>query len=188
MSKPRILIGTTGSIDIVKLPEYLNAIKEEIDCHLSVLMTPTALTFFPAETMAIYADRVISGDQPVDWPTDKPSKIVADHDILLVIPTTANTLSTVANGGATNRLTTVILAAEYPVIFFPVMGTSMWNKPAVKRNIKQIREDGYEVVEPTRHEHFDAALQRYVGYPSLPTKKDFLDLINKRLNNLRANT
>ncbi|NWO05709.1 MAG: flavoprotein, partial [Alteromonadaceae bacterium] len=120
--KPRLLVGVSGSVDIMLLPRYLMAIKANIDCTLTVLMTPNATSFLPASTVALYADRVISGERPEDWPTDKPSRIVADHDLLTVLPATAATLATAAQGGATNRLTTVILAATFPVLFFPVMG------------------------------------------------------------------
>jgi len=185
-TKPRILIGASGSVDITLLPKYLSHIKANIDCSLTLLMTPNATSFIPASTMALYVDRVISGEQVKDWPTDKPSRIVADHDILAVLPATANTLATVANGGATNRLTTVIMAATYPVIFFPVMGASMWEKLAVRRNVKQIREDGYHLIEPVWHENFDASLQRMVGHPSLPSTNVVVDLLKQHLTHNKS--
>ena len=49
--KPRILIGATGSVDITLLPKILTTIKANIDCFLTVLMTPSALSFLPAETL-----------------------------------------------------------------------------------------------------------------------------------------
>ncbi|MBV7263388.1 flavoprotein [Photobacterium sp. WH24] len=180
-AKPKILIGASGSVDIMLLPKYLQAIKGGIDCELTVLMTPTAETFIPASSMALYCDRVIAGEQPRDWPTDKPSRIVADHDVLFVMPATANTLATAAQGGATNRLTTVILAADLPVCFLPVMGAVMWKKPAVQRNVQQLREDGYDVVEPVWHENFDASLSRMVGHPSLPAPEAVIALLQAAL-------
>ena len=179
--KPRILIGTTGSVDITLLPRYLAQIKASIDCSLTVLMTPAATTFLPAATVALYADRVISGEDPKDWPTDKPSRIVADHDIIAVLPATANTMSEVANGAASNRLTIVVMTAPYPVLFFPVMGAVMWKKPAVQRNVKQIQEDGYHVIEPVWHENYDASLQRMVGHPSLPEQDTVVSLLKQHL-------
>ncbi|MBC8951555.1 flavoprotein [Xenorhabdus sp. PB62.4] len=179
--KPRILIGATGSVDITLLPKYLSAIKATIDCTLTVLMTNSATTFLPASTVALYADRVISGESPHDWPTDKPSRIVADHDIMAVLPATANTLATTAHGGATNRLTTVILASTFPVLFFPVMGNVMWEKNATRRNISQLRDDGYHVIEPVWHENFDASLQRIVGHPSSPDIETVMSLLKQHL-------
>jgi len=184
--KPRLLVGVSGSVDIMLLPRYLMAIKANMECTLTVLMTPNATTFLPASTVALYADRVISGEKPEDWPTDKPSRIVADHDLLAVMPATANTLATCAQGGATNRLSTVILAATFPVLFFPVMGAVMWKKPAVQRNVAQLREDGYSVFEPVWHENYDAALQKMVGHPSLPDEPTLIEQLRASLEERHA--
>ncbi|MEN4807100.1 flavoprotein [Pantoea agglomerans] len=180
--KKRILIGVSGSVDLVLLPNYLKSIKCKIDCKLTVIMTSQATSFIPPETINLFADRVISGDHPSNWSTDKPSKIVSDHDIMAVIPTTANTLASVAQGSAPNRLTTVILAANFPVLFFPVMGAVMWKKPAVIRNVEQIRADGYEVIQPVWHENYDTALQKSVGHPSLPDTEVVVQILQERLN------
>ncbi|MFT2788944.1 flavoprotein [Serratia sp. T13T92] len=179
--KKRILIGATGSVDITYLPEYLKAIKKNINCSLTVLMTRQAEQFIPEETLGLWADRVIAGEKPADWPSDKPSKIVADHDIMAVLPATANTLASVAQGAAPNRLTTVVLAADFPVLFFPVMGAVMWEKAAVRRNVNQLREDGYEMIQPVWHENYDTALQRMVGHPSLPSVDEVVKLLTARL-------
>ncbi|MBQ4839738.1 MULTISPECIES: flavoprotein [Pseudoalteromonas] len=179
--KARILIGVSGSVDIVLLPKYLQTIKANIDCTLTVLMTKSAEVFIPATTIALFADRVISGEKPEDWPTDKPSRIIADHDIVAVMPATANTLAAVATGSAPNRLATIIMAATYPVLFFPVMGASMWEKPAVRRNVQQLREDGYQVVEPVWHENFDVSLARMVGHPSFPSPEDVIAILRDNI-------
>lgn len=180
--KARILVGVTGSVDITLLPKYLQAIKAGIDCTLTVLMTSNAEIFLPATTVALFADRVVSGENPKDWPTDKPSRITADHDILAVFPATANTLASAAMGAAPNRLTTIILAANYPVLFFPVMGAVMWEKPAVRRNIAQLRSDGYQVVEPVWHENFDVSLKRMVGHPSMPEPAALVSILRDALD------
>jgi phosphopantothenoylcysteine synthetase/decarboxylase len=180
-SKPRILLGITGSLDSTLLPSYFRAIRDNLDCTVTALMTPNATNFLKAESVALYVDRVISGDNPKDWPTDKPGRIIMDHDILAVLPTTANTLAAIAHGTTHNRLTTVILGATFPIILFPVMGASMWQKPATRRNVAQIREDGYEVIEPVWREHFDPLLGRVHGHHSLPDPLDVLAAIKRRL-------
>lgn len=184
-TKPRILIGVTGSLDSTLLPNYLRAIKDGLDCTLTVLMTPNATNFLKPESVALYVDRVISGENPKDWPTDKPGRIVVEHELLVVLPATANTLSAVANGSSQNRLTTVILAATFPVLFFPVMGGPMWKKAAVRRNVAQTREDGYEVFEPVWRDHYDPLLQRIHGHYSLPSPEEVLSIIKSRLPGTR---
>ncbi|MDC9596042.1 flavoprotein [Xenorhabdus anantnagensis] len=87
----------------------------------------------------------------------------------------------VACGGASNRLTTVILASTFPVLFFPVMGSVMWGKNATRHNVNQLRDDGYHVIEPVWHENFDASLQQIVGHPSLPDIETVISLLKQHL-------
>ncbi|GAA2714148.1 MULTISPECIES: flavoprotein [Streptomyces] len=165
---PRILVGATGSIAVTMLPQYLGTLRSELGGTYTVLMTHTATQFLPAHTVQLSAERVVSGESPADWPTDKPSRLVGDHDILVVLPATANILSNAATGAATNRLSTVILGANFPVVFFPHMGSDMWNKPSVKRNIAQIREDGQHVAEPDWQDSYDVVSGTFNNHPTLP--------------------
>lgn len=180
---PRILIGACGSIDIMLLPQYLRAIKAEINCHISVLLTPAASQFIPLHTLSLYVDRVISGIDPCEWANEKPSKIIHDHDMLLIIPATANTLFECAHGGASNRLTTVVLSANFPVVFFPVMGDVMWKRKSVQKNILLLKEEGYEVIDPVRVEHFDNSLNKVVSHPSFPPVNVLIKWIETKLLN-----
>lgn len=185
-SEPRVLVGATGSIAVSLLPTYLTALREKLGGTYTVLMTHTATTFIPPHTVAISAERVVSGESPSDWPTDKPSRLAADHDILVVLPATANILSAAATGGATNRLTTVILAVRYPVVYFPHMGADMWAKPAVKRNVAQIREDGNHVVEPVWHESYDVVTRAASSHPALPPPPQVAKAVEEVLLQKRA--
>lgn len=182
LNKPRILIGVSGSLDSTLLPNYLRVIKDNLDCTVTVMMTPNATNFIKPEAIALFVERVVCGERPQDWTTDKPGRLAAEHDIMLVLPTTANTLAAIANGFSGNRLTTVVLAATFPVLLFPVMGAPMWDKPAVRRNVAQARADGYEIVEPVWCEHFDPLLGRMHGHHSLPSPEQVLALLQERLD------
>lgn len=182
---PRFLVGATGSIAVSTLPTYLAALREALGGTYTVLMTHTATTFIPPHTVRLAAERVISGESPSDWPTDKPSRLAADHDIVLVLPATANILSAAASGAAPNRLATVILAVDRPVVFFPHMGTAMWDKPAVRRNVAQIRADGNHVVEPVWHDSYDVVTRTTAGHPALPAPPQVIKAVEEIL--LRTN-
>ena len=67
-------------------------------------------------------------------------------DCIVVFPATVNILGKVANGIADELISTLILAAEVPVIFLPVSNDAMLDHPAVQRNIETLREDGYLVL------------------------------------------
>ncbi|MEU9983168.1 flavoprotein [Streptomyces sp. NPDC050856] len=183
---PRILVGAAGSVSVTMLPTYLNEMRSQLGGTYTVLMTHTAAQFLPPHTVGIYAERVVSGESPSDWPTDKPSLLVADHDILVVLPATANTLSAAATGAAPNRLSTIVLASNFPVVFFPVMGSHMWNKPAVKRNIAQIREDGHHVADPVWHDSFDVVSRGFTHHPSLPSPTQVAEIVGELLSKHRS--
>ncbi|MET9297633.1 flavoprotein [Streptomyces sp. NPDC003077] len=184
--EPRILVGATGSVAVTSLPAYLNAMRGELGGTYTVLMTHTATDFLPAHVVQLSAERVISGESPHDWPTDKPSRLVADHDILVVLPATAHMLSVAATGAAPNRLGTVILAANFPVVYFPSMGATMWHSPAVQRNIAQIREDGQHVAEPDWHDNYDVNTGAVSHHPTMPAPQQVAKIVGDLLTRKKS--
>ncbi|MGD9481756.1 flavoprotein [Streptomyces sp. TRM70308] len=180
-SHKRILVAATGSVAVTSLPTYLSAMREELGGTYTVLLTHTAAAFVRPEALRLFAERVVHGESPADWPTDKPSRLAADHDIVVVLPATANTLATAAAGAAPNRLGVVILSASVPVVFFPVMGAAMWQKPAVKRNIAQLREDGHHIPEPVWHDSYDVSSGNYSHHPALPAPEEAARVVGELL-------
>ncbi|MFI5712017.1 flavoprotein [Kribbella sp. NPDC051620] len=167
-SGPRILIGASGSAAVMMLPLYLGALRAHLGGTYTVLMTHTAATFLPPDSVRLLAERVVSGEAPADWPADNHARLAAEHDILAVLPATANILSLAAAGAAPNRLAATILAAEFPIVHFPSMNSAMWAKPAVARNIAQLRADGQHVIDPVRTDRYDVGAARTLNDPGLP--------------------
>lgn len=69
-------------------------------------------------------------------------------DVVLVYPATVNIVGKVANGIADELISALILATPAPVFFVPVANAAMWEHPAVRRNLRRLREDGYVVLPP----------------------------------------
>jgi phosphopantothenoylcysteine synthetase/decarboxylase len=181
-SEPRVLVGATGSIAVTALPAYLAELRSQLGGTYTVLMTHTAATFLPPTTVAIHAERIVAGESPDDWPTDKPSRLAADHDIVVVLPATANMLAAVATGAAPNRLTTVILSTRSPVVFFPSMGGAMWEQPAVRRNVEQLRADGHHVPEPVWHHGYDVQMGTETHHPTMPSPAEVAKIVGTLLD------
>jgi phosphopantothenoylcysteine decarboxylase len=177
----RLLIGASGSAAVAFLPMYLSALRGQFTGTVSVLMTHTAREFLPAHTVALFAERVITGEPASTWPTDNHDTLAAGHDMLAVFPATANVLSSVASGGAPNMLCGTILAADFPVLFFPVMTAEMWKKPAVQRNVDRLRADGYHVIDPAWGARYDVQLGRPVEGPTPPPPPRFVELIREHM-------
>ena len=160
---------------------YISALRNQFTGSVSVLMTHTAQEFVPAHTVALFADRVITGEPASTWPADNHATLAAQHDLLAVFPATANLLAAVATGSAPNMLCGTILAAEFPVVFFPVMTAEMWKKPAVQRSVDQLRADGYHVIDPPWGSRYDVQLGRPVEGPTPPPPPRFVEVISEHM-------
>ena len=71
-----------------------------------------------------------------------------DADAIIVAPATANGIGKAALGLGDDLISTILLAANCPVIVAPAMNTVMYENPAVQRNLASLRERGWGVVDP----------------------------------------
>jgi len=69
-------------------------------------------------------------------------------DLVVVAPATADLMAKMASGQANDLATTALLATDKPVMIAPAMNVRMWDHPATQRNLKQLQEDGVQVVGP----------------------------------------
>lgn len=69
-------------------------------------------------------------------------------ELILVAPATANIIAKAANGTADDFVSTMLLAAECPVVFAPAMNTAMYFNAATQRNIAQLKSDGAIFMAP----------------------------------------
>ncbi len=75
--------------------------------------------------------------------------------LLLIAPSTANTLSKIAHGIDDTTVTTFATAAlgsGLPLVIAPAMHASMWKHPIVAENIQRLRDLGVAFVEPLMEE------------------------------------
>jgi phosphopantothenoylcysteine decarboxylase/phosphopantothenate--cysteine ligase len=119
-------------------------------CNVRVAMTKRACEFITPLTF-----RALSGSHVVvdDYAPENPDPIAhitfsQSVDLFVVAPATANIIAKFANGVADDFLTSTYLASNAPVLVAPAMNTTMWNHPATRRNLRQLRADGVRVVEP----------------------------------------
>ena len=81
-------------------------------------------------------------------------ELARDCELLLVAPATADLIGRLANGLATDLLSTMALAipADVPRVVVPAMNPHMWAQPAVARNVATLAGDGWRVVQPASGE------------------------------------
>jgi len=88
------------------------------------------------------------GDPPPSHEPLSHLALVANADLYLIAPASANTLAKLAHGLADNLLTSAALAAECPLVVAPAMNHHMWRHPATRANVALLSERGAYVIEP----------------------------------------
>jgi phosphopantothenoylcysteine decarboxylase / phosphopantothenate---cysteine ligase len=134
----RVLLGVTGGIAAYKACELLRLLVT--DGHeVTPLLTPDAERFVTAHTFEALARREAARDL---YPH------LADADLMVVAPLSANTLAKLAHGLADTVLTQAALAVRGPLLVAPAMNVRMWEHPATQANVALLRERGVETIGP----------------------------------------
>jgi phosphopantothenoylcysteine decarboxylase/phosphopantothenate--cysteine ligase len=193
----RILLGVTGGIAAYKALE-LARLATKAGHGVRVLMTPTAQRFVGAASFeGIIGAPVLVDEFERDplrgaFPGDPPPahdpighlEVVANADVYLVAPASANTIAKLAAGMADGMVTTAFLACAAPRAVAPAMNDRMLRDPATQANLETLRARGIDVIEPeegalaSRGEHgagrlpdpekLLAEIERLAGAPAGP--------------------
>ncbi|MBN1154036.1 bifunctional phosphopantothenoylcysteine decarboxylase/phosphopantothenate--cysteine ligase CoaBC [candidate division KSB1 bacterium] len=149
LKNKKILIGVTGGIAAYKTCELIRAlVKAESDVR--VVMTEASQQFITALTFETLTGNAVHRD-PFEQGT-KHIELARWADCIVVCPATANTIAKVASGLADNLLTTIILAANVPVVFCPAMNVQMYLNPLFQRNMAALKQLSYRFVESEQGE------------------------------------
>ena len=144
-----IVVGVSGGIAAYKTAALVSDLVQS-GIGVTAVMTRAATKFVgPATFRALTGRRVYTkvfeGDE---FPLGPHIELARQADLLCVAPATANFMAQAAHGLADDLLSTLLLSFTGPVVVAPAMNTEMWEKPAVQRNLEQIREDGLHIVDP----------------------------------------
>jgi len=149
-----IVLGVSGGIAAYKACELARLlVKAGADVH--VMMTQAATEFiqpltFHALTGNPVGTSLLDGSSPVAM---AHTEIGLKADLLIVAPTTADSLARFAHGRANDILATTLLVSHCPVLLCPAMNTNMWLNSAVQENIKILEQDTrYTIMEPASGE------------------------------------
>jgi phosphopantothenoylcysteine decarboxylase/phosphopantothenate--cysteine ligase len=149
MNGRELLVGVTGGIAAYKTAALVSRLVQA-GAGVTVVMTESALRFVGPATFRALTGRPVSMEV-----FDEPGRPLGAHielaraaQLLCVAPATANFLAKAAHGIADDLLSTLYLSFTGRVLLAPAMNTEMWLKPAVQRNVAQLREDGVLCVGP----------------------------------------
>lgn len=146
---PEILLGITGGIAAYKSADLCSKLMQA-GARVTVIMTAAAEKFIGATTFEALTGRPVYRDlfTPKEHPIGEHIGLARRGDLLVVAPASANYLAKAACGLADDLLSTLTLAAICPILVAPAMNTEMWSKPAVQRNVAQLRDDGCHIADP----------------------------------------
>jgi phosphopantothenoylcysteine decarboxylase/phosphopantothenate--cysteine ligase len=157
----RILLGVSGGIAAYKALELVRL--ATADGHaVRVVQTPASRRFVgEASFAALSGAPVLVSEFERDPargafpdqvpPTHDPLshlELVANADVYVIAPASANTIAKLAAGLADNLLGSCALAATCPLVIAPAMNNRMYEHPATQANLRTLRERGAIVVEP----------------------------------------
>ena len=145
----KILIGVCGSIAAFKACEFVRHLRRK-GAEVTVVLTSGGERFVSVLTFAaLSANKVYGGMFAAADSHQIPHiNLSREHDLILVAPATAQTIARFAHGNADDLLSSVVLAADIPVVVCPAMNSKMFLHPATQQNLKTIQDYGYTVVEP----------------------------------------
>jgi phosphopantothenoylcysteine decarboxylase/phosphopantothenate--cysteine ligase len=149
----RVVLGVTGGVAAYKAAE-LARLLVKAGGEVDVVLTAAGAQFVGAATFqaltgrrvwqALWDERMDNGMAHI--------ALTRGAAALLVAPATADFIAKLAHGFADDLLSTLCLARDCPLLVAPAMNRQMWENPATRRNVAQLRADGIGVLGPAHGE------------------------------------
>ena len=149
----KVILGVSGGIAAYKSPDLVRRLKEA-GAEVQVVMTAGAQRFVTSLTFQAVSGRPVRTDL---W--DAVAEHAMGHielarwaDQVLVAPASADFLAHLAQGLATDLLSTLCLATQAPIALAPAMNWAMWENAATQENVRRLKERGVHLLGPVTGE------------------------------------
>ncbi|GLG94845.1 Putative phosphopentothenoylcysteine decarboxylase, partial [Gryllus bimaculatus] len=154
--KRHLLIGCTGSVASIKLPEIIQEFKKIAgeNVEIRVVVTQYANHFFKESDLPNSIEVFNDEDEWKAWNSRGDPVLHIElgkwADLMVIAPLDANTLAKIAQGLCDNLLTCVVRAWDMKkhLLFCPAMNTRMWNHPITSKHISVLKSWGYCEIPP----------------------------------------
>jgi 3-polyprenyl-4-hydroxybenzoate decarboxylase len=145
----RLVLGITGAAHAFSIVPYVRELCLTFAEEIDVVLTENAQAFVRREALAALGVRVWTDMMDAQGEVSVPHIQLAESaQMVLIFPATAHAIHRLAQGACSDLLSLIVSATTRPVVVVPTMNQNMWCKPAIQRNVSQIRTDGLFVVEP----------------------------------------
>ncbi|MDG2521471.1 bifunctional phosphopantothenoylcysteine decarboxylase/phosphopantothenate--cysteine ligase CoaBC [Caulobacter segnis] len=149
MSEKRVLLIVGGGIAAYKALELTRLLRKAGVAVRPILTKAGAEFVTPLSLSALAEDKVYSELFSL---TDEAEmghiELSRSADLIVVAPATADLMAKAATGRADDLASTTLLATDTPILMAPAMNVRMWEHPATKRNLAQLKADGVAFVGP----------------------------------------
>ena len=149
IASKKILLIICGGISAYKSLEIIRLLKKK-GATVKTILTKSAKEFVTPLSVASLSQGKVYDDL---FSHENESEM--DHislsrwsDLILVAPTTANTISKLSTGSSDDLASTVILASDKKIFLVPAMNVRMWEHLSTKENLQKLKSFGYQIIGP----------------------------------------
>jgi phosphopantothenoylcysteine decarboxylase/phosphopantothenate--cysteine ligase len=150
MQGKRILLGISGGIAAYKIAYLIRILKKQ-GAEVRAIMTPASSDFISPLVVSTLSENPVHiefwNKETGAWTNHVELALWAD--VLLIAPTTANTLAKLASGICDNLLLASYFSMKGKTIIAPAMDLDMYQHPTVNRNMETLLSDGVSIIPAT---------------------------------------
>ena len=153
LTNKRILLGITGGIAAYKCAELVRLLKQA-DSEVKVAMTNSAQEFITPLTL-----QALSGNHVFTSLVDVEAEAAMGHielarwaDLILIAPTTADFMTRIVRGEASDIVSALVLATHAPIAIAPAMNRAMWSNSVTQKNLEELTKRGILTFGPAEGE------------------------------------
>ncbi len=184
IANKKILLIICGGISAYKSLEIIRLLKKK-GATVKTILTKSAKEFVTPLSVASLSQGKVYDDL---FSHENESEM--DHislsrwsDLILVAPTTANTISKLSTGSSDDLASTVILASDKKIFLVPAMNVRMWEHLSTKENLQKLKSFGYQIIGP---EIGDMACGEY-GEGKMTEPVNIINYIDDYLKDIKKN-
>jgi phosphopantothenoylcysteine decarboxylase/phosphopantothenate--cysteine ligase len=184
IANKKILLIICGGISAYKSLEIIRLLKKK-GATVKTILTKSAKEFVTPLSVASLSQGKVYDDL---FSHENESEM--DHislsrwsDLILVAPTTANTISKLSTGSSDDLASTVILASDKKIFLVPAMNVRMWEHLSTKENLQKLKSFGYQIIGP---EIGDMACGEY-GEGKMTEPINIINYIDDYLKDIKKN-
>ncbi len=148
----KVIVGVGGGIACYKVAHVVSRLVQG-GAEVTVVMTESATRFVAPLTFQALTGRPVYSSPWEHLEAHDPQhvQLARSAALMLVAPATMDLIACLAQGRAEDAVCLVAAAMDWsrqPMLVAPSMNEAMWNQPSTRRNVAQLRTDGWSIIEP----------------------------------------